>query len=140
MAVIKFAASGLFLSCRVKEFEDCDKIDTKLVLTDFSGRLTRIAQSSTRAKSSHLKIETDDELTTVIFCCKICKFAYGDDSNNSDECNSPGLYSNIRSDADDEDDEDDLSELKICGDQLCWISEDSESIEIVNLKALGEVE
>ena len=93
MAVMKFAESGLFLSCRVKEFEDYDKIDTKLVLTDFSGRLTRIAQSSTRAKSSHLKIETDDELTTIVFCSKIRGF---DDRS-----------------------EDGPSEIKICGSQLC---------------------
>ena len=68
MAVIKFAESGLFLSCAVKEFKDSDNIDTKVILTDFSGRFTRVVQSSARAESSHLKIETDDELTTITFC------------------------------------------------------------------------
>ena len=47
-------------------------MNTKKILTDFSGRFTRIAQNPTRAKSSHLKIEIDGELTNVIFCCKIC--------------------------------------------------------------------
>ena len=74
MAVMKFAESGLFLSCRVKEFEDSDQIDTKVILTDFSGRLTRIAQSSMGAESSQLKIETDDDLTTIIFRSKIRGF------------------------------------------------------------------
>ena len=74
MAVMNFAESGLFLSCRVKEFEDSDQIDTKVILTDFSGRLTRIAQSSTGAESSQLKIETDDDLTTIIFRSKIRGF------------------------------------------------------------------
>ena len=97
MAVIKFTKPGLFLSCEVKHFEDSDSdLDTKLILTDFSGRLTRIAQSSTR--SSHLKKGTDEEPTTITFCK-----------------NGP-------------------SEIKVCGDQLCWISEESKSIAILNMK------
>ena len=97
MAVIKFAKSGLFLSCEVKQFkDDSDKLDTKLILADFSGRLTRIAQSSTQ--SSHLKKETDEEPTTITFCK-----------------NGP-------------------SEIKVCGDQLCWISEESKSIVILNVR------
>ena len=99
MAVIKFAKSGLFLSCDVKQFiEEADQLDTKLILADFSGRLTRIAQSSTR--SSHLKKETDEEPTTITFCK-----------------NGP-------------------SEIKVCGDQLCWISEESESLAIMNIVTL----
>ena len=106
MAVIKFAKSGLFLSCDVKQFkEDSDQLDTKLILADFSGRLTRIAQSSTR--SSHIKKETDEEPTTITFCSEIRGF---------------------------DDDENGPSEIKVCGDQLCWISEESKSIVILNVK------
>ena len=108
MVIIKFAKSGLFLSSYVKQFkEDSDQLDTKLILADFSGRLTRIAQSSTRAGSSHLKIGTDEEPTIITFCSEIRGF---DDAENGP------------------------SEIKVCGDQRCWISEKSKSIVILNVK------
>ena len=106
MAIIKFTKSGLFLSCEVKHFQDFDSLATKLILSDFSGHLTRIAQSSTREESSHLKIETDEELTTIVFCSEIRGFDH---------------------------DKDGPSEMQICGDQLCWISEESNSIAILNV-------
>ena len=107
MAVTKFAESGLFLSCGVKEFEDSDQMDTKAILTDFTGRLTRIAQSCKRAESSNLKIEADEELTSIVFCSNICEFGDGK------RC---------------------PSEIQICGDQLCWISEESQSLATINIK------
>ena len=82
-------------------------------MTDFSGHLTRVTYNL-KAESSHLKIETDDELTTITFCSKIRGF--------------------------DDRPKESLSEIKICGSQLCWISEESESITAMNMKDLEKVE
>ena len=60
MAIIKFAVSELLLSCEIIDFRNYDKIGASSILSSFSGSLTRIAVSSTRAESSHLKIETDE--------------------------------------------------------------------------------
>ena len=62
-----------------------------------------------RKNDNELLIEANDELTTIVFGSKICPRA---DVNVS------------------------LLTIKICGDMLCWISNEHESLAVLNIKKL----
>ena len=62
-----------------------------------------------RKNDNELLIEANDELTTIVFCSEICQLGYVHVS---------------------------LLRMIICGDMLCWISKEHESLAVMNIKKL----
>ena len=72
IALIKFTDAGIYVSCEEKEFKDPD-FKTIDILSNFSGHITRITKHKKIKDPKVLKVETENDITTLKFCTDIGK-------------------------------------------------------------------